>query len=171
MLGTTTCLLTTSPLMPTENQKCAGCAVREHAVSRRDFVSMATLSAVAVALTACGGAAGDGSTGPIDPGTGTFSVKPADYPALATVGGTVKVRNSPPVALAKTSGGLVAFSLSCPHQGTTTVVDDDFTIFCPNHGAMFTAAGVWRGGQRTSSLVRLPVALDTAGTTATITLG
>ena len=157
--------------MPEENKTCAGCAVRESAVSRRDFVSMATLSAVAIALTACGGSAGDGSTGPGTGGTGTFTVKPADYPALATVGGTVKVRNSPPVALAKTPGGLVAFSLSCPHQGTTVVIDNDFTMFCPNHGAMFTAAGAWTGGQRTSGLVRLPVSLDTAGTNATITLG
>ena len=157
--------------MQAEKQGCAGCAARQNAVSRRDFVSLATMSAVAIALTACGGGAGDASTGPISPGTGSFTVKPGDFPALASVGGTVKVRNSPPVALAKTSGGLVAFSLSCTHQGTTTVIDNDFTIFCPNHGAMFTAAGVWTGGQRTSSLVRLPVSLDSAGTTATITLG
>ena len=157
--------------MQAENKACATCAVRDSTVSRRDFVSMATLSALAIALTACGGSAGDDATGPGSTGTGTFTVKPGDYPALATVGGTVKVRNSPPVALAKTSGGLVAFSLSCPHQGTTVVIDNDFSMFCPNHGAMFTAAGVWTGGQRTSGLVRLPVALDAAGTTATITLG
>ena len=143
--------------------------MRENTVTRRDFVSMATMSAVALALSACGGSA-EGSAGPVSTGTGTFTIKPADYPALATVGGTVKVRNSPPVAVSKTASGLVAFSLSCTHQGTTTVIDSDFTIFCPNHGAMFTSAGVWTGGQRTSSLVRLPISLDAAGT-ATITLG
>ena len=133
---------------------------------------MATMSAVALALAACGEAE-DGGTGPVSTGTGTFTIKPADFAALATVGGTVKVRNSPPVAVSKTASGLVAFSLSCTHQGTTTVIDDanNFTIFCPNHGAMFTSAGVWTGGQRTSNLVRLPIALDGAGTTATITLG
>jgi Rieske Fe-S protein len=157
--------------MKSDTQACASCAVREHALSRRDFVSMATLSAVAVALTACGGAGDDGTTGPVSTGTGTFTVKPADFAPLANVGGVVKVRNSPPVALAKTASGIVAFSLSCPHQGTTVVIDSDFTMFCPNHGAMFTAAGTWTGGQRTSSLVRLPVSLDTSGTTATITLG
>ena len=149
---------------------CAGCAVRENAVTRRDFVSMATMSAVALALTACGGSADD-STGPVSPGTGTFTIKPADFAALATVGGTVKVRNSPPVAVSRTASGLVAFSLSCTHQGTTTVIDNDYTIFCANHGAMFTSAGVWKGGQPTSNLVRLPIALDAAGTTATISLG
>ncbi len=156
--------------MQAGEKACAGCAVRENAVTRRDFVSMATMSAVALALAACGGAE-DGGTGPVPPGTGTFAIKPADFPALATVGGTVKVRNSPPVAVSRTASGLVAFSLSCTHQGTTTVIDPDFTIFCPNHGAMFTSAGVWTGGQKTSSLVRLPLALDGAGTTATITLG
>lgn len=153
--------------MKTDTTGCASCAVRDNALSRRDFVSMATMSAVAVALSACGGSA----DGPVSTGTGTFTVKPADFAALANVGSAVKVRNSPPVALAKTASGLVAFSLSCPHQGTNVVIDSDFTMFCPNHGAMFTAAGVWTGGQRTSSLVRLPVSLDAAGTTATITLG
>ncbi len=156
--------------MQADDKACAGCAVRENAMTRRNFVSMATMSAVALALTACGGSADD-STGPISTGTGTFTIKPADYAALATVGGTVKVRNSPPVAVSKTASGLVAFSLSCTHQGTTTVIDGDFTIFCPNHGAKFSSSGVWLEGQKTSNLVRLPISLDAAGTTATITLG
>ncbi len=155
--------------MKSGDKACAGCAVRENSVTRRDFVSMATMSAVALALAACGEGKDDGGTGPVS--TGTFTIKPADFAALATVGGTVKVRNSPPVAVSKTASGLVAFSLSCTHQGTTTVIDSDFTIFCSNHGAMFTSAGVWTGGQKTSNLVRLPIALDAAGTTATITLG
>ena len=157
--------------MTPDPKACRSCAVRDNALTRRDFVSLATMSAVSLALAACGGGASDDATGPGSSGTGTFTVKPGDHPALATVGGTVKVRNSPPVALARTASGLVAFSLSCTHQGTTTVIDNDFTIFCPNHGAQFTAAGVWKGGQRTSNLVRLPVELDAAGTTATITLG
>jgi cytochrome b6-f complex iron-sulfur subunit len=155
--------------MKDESQACTGCAVKEHMVTRRDFVSIATMSAVTLALTACGGAADD-STGPGSGGTGTFVVKPADFPALNVVGGAAKVRNSPPVALAKTSNGLIAFSLACTHQGTNVVIDSDYTMFCPNHGAMFSATGVWTGGQRTSNLVRLPVALDTSGM-ATITLG
>ncbi|MBC7844330.1 MAG: Rieske (2Fe-2S) protein [Gemmatimonadaceae bacterium] len=158
--------------MTPDSKSCGSCAVRDNALTRRDFVSLATMSAVSLALAACGaGAVNDDPTGPGPTGTGTFTVRPGDHPALATVGGTVKVRNSPPVALARTASGLVAFSLSCTHQGTTTVIDSDYTIFCPNHGAQFTAAGVWTGGERTSNLVRLPVELDSAGTTATITLG
>jgi cytochrome b6-f complex iron-sulfur subunit len=152
-----------------EKQSCDSCAVRERALSRRDFVSLATMSAVAVALSACGG--GDDSTGPTSTGVGTFTVKPGDFAALNTVGGAVKVRNTPPVAVAKTASGLVAFSLACTHQGTTVVIDSDYTMFCPNHGAMFTSAGVWTGGERTSNLRRIPLVLDDTGTTATITLG
>ena len=149
--------------------QCSGCALRGRTVSRRDFVSAATLSAVAMALTACGGE--DGPTGPISPGVGEIAVRITDFPVLSTVGAVAKVRNSPPVALARTSDGFIAFSLSCTHRGYTVVIDDDYTIFCPNHGAEYTATGVWRGGQRTTSLVRLPVQVDSNAVNATITLG
>lgn len=159
--------------MKPDTTKCSGCAVSSAAatVSRRDFVSMATLSAVAVTLAACGSGEAGGTTGPIPPGVGEVTVRVADFPTLAAMGGIAKVRNSPPVALTRTSSGLVAFSMSCTHQGTTVVIDTDGSIFCPNHGAEFTSQGVWRGGQKTSSLVRLPVVVDAAGTNATITLG
>ena len=157
--------------MKTETTSCAGCAVRREAVSRRDFVSMATMSAVAVALTGCGGGGGDDPMGPETPGTGTVAITLSSFPGLATVGNVAKVRNSPPVAIARTSTGLVAFSMFCTHQGTLVGINNDNTIRCPNHGATFTSAGVWTGGQRTTNLVRLPLVLDGAGTTATVTLG
>ncbi|MDZ7631105.1 MAG: Rieske (2Fe-2S) protein [Gemmatimonadaceae bacterium] len=132
---------------------------------------MATLSAVAATLAACGGGAEAGLTGPVPPGVGEISVKVSDFTALNAVGGVAKVRNSPPVAVARTAASTyVAFSMSCTHQGTTVIIDDDGTIFCPNHGAEFTSLGVWTGGQRTSNLVRLPVSVDATGN-ATITLG
>lgn len=155
--------------MKPDTTKCSGCTLRNSTVSRRDFVSAATLSAVAVVLTACGGE--DGPTGPISPGVGEISVRITDFPVLKTVGAVAKVRNSPPVAMARTSDGYIAFSMSCTHRGYTVVIDDDYTIFCPNHGAEYTATGVWRGGQKTSSLVRLPVVVDENSVNATITLG
>ena len=157
--------------MKSDTTKCSGCAIGTVAtVSRRDFVSMATLSAVAVTLTACGAGAEGGTTGPVPPVAGEVTVKVSDFAALGTVGGVAKVRNSPPVALARTASGYVAFSMSCTHQGTTVLIQSDNTIMCPNHGAEYTSAGVWTGGQRTSSLVRLPVTVDASGN-ATITLG
>jgi cytochrome b6-f complex iron-sulfur subunit len=153
---------------------CSGCTQHQHdALSRRDFVSLATLSAVSIALTACGGSddGGGGTTGPILPGVGVANFTLADFPALATAGSAVKVQNSPPVAMVRTSAGLIAYSLSCTHQGTTVNINSNSTLRCPNHGATFTAEGVWTGGQPTSNLVRLPVSLNTAGTVATVTLG
>ncbi len=157
--------------MKSDTTKCSGCAVgKAAALSRRDFVSMATLSAVAVTLTACGAGAEGGTTGPVPPGVGEVTVKVSDFAGLAAVGGVAKVRNSPPVALARTSSGYVAFSMSCTHQGTTVMINPNSTIFCPNHGAEYSSTGVWTGGQVTSSLRRLPVAVDASGN-ATITLG
>jgi cytochrome b6-f complex iron-sulfur subunit len=141
-------------------------------VSRREFLSAATMSAVALTLAACGSGGGDDDvTGPVPPGVGEITVRVADFPALASVGGVARVRSSPPVALTRTATGLVAFSLSCTHQGTTVLINSNNTLQCPNHGAEFTSAGVWTGGQRTGNLVRLPVTADATGANATITLG
>lgn len=145
---------------------CSGCARRGTDVSRRDFVSAAALSVVAVALTACG--VSDGSTGL---GTGTVTVTLANYPALAAVGGVARVNSSPALAMTKTSSGYAAFSLACTHEGTTVSVLSNGTLQCPNHGAQFSSSGTWTGGFRTSSLRSVPVAVGADGTTATITLG
>jgi cytochrome b6-f complex iron-sulfur subunit len=151
---------------------CSGCAARA-GVSRREFLSTATLSAVALTLAACGSGGGgdDDITGPVPPGVGEITVRVADFPALANVGGVARVRTSPAVAMTRTSTGFVAFSLSCTHQGTIVLINGNNTLQCPNHGAEFTSAGVWTGGQRTSNLVRLPVVTDATGVNATITLG
>ena len=158
--------------MTTDTRQCSGCIVRENAVSRRDFVSAATLSAVAVVLTACGGGGAEDAAGPVPPGTGEVAIALASFPELATVGNVAKVRNSPPIAMARTSTGLVAFSMSCTHQGTTVLIESDKTLQCPNHGARFTFDGVYvTSSQRTTSLVRLPVVVNAGGTTATVRLG
>ncbi len=154
---------------------CTGCSVASAAVSRRDFVSTATMAAVAVALSACGGGGSDG--GPTSP---PFVPKPpalstplvialANFPALATVGGVARVSSQPPIALARTSSGLVGFSLECTHAGTTVDVRSNFTLKCPNHGAEFSFDGNWTGGeQQTSSLFRVTVTPDATGATVSI---
>ena len=157
--------------MTADGTQCGGCAVGD-ALTRRDFLSMAAVSAAAIALAGCGGGSDTptGTTG----GVGTVQITLADYPQLATVGATAKVRNSPPVAISRVaagSAGLVAFSLSCTHQSTLTNINTDFSITCPNHGAQFTSAGVWRGGQPTTNLVRLPITVDSGNAIATVTLG
>ena len=155
---------------------CQTCAVSRAGVSRREFVSQATLAAVAVALAGCGnGSGGDGALGPVQaqkpPAISTpMIVTLANFPSLATVGGAAKVSSQPPIALARTATGLVGYSLDCTHAGTTVELRSDFTLRCPNHGAEFAFDGTWTGGQqRTSSLFAVIVTPDATGATVAIT--
>ncbi len=157
--------------MTAVNRTCGGCAL----VTRREFVSQATLAAVAAVLAGCGG--GGESTGP---GTTTPTPRPpqlatplvvtlSSFPALANVGGAARVSSQPPIALARTASGLVGYSLECTHAGTTVNVRTDFTLKCPNHGAEFAFDGTWTGGeQQTTSLFRVTVTPDASGATVSI---
>ena len=161
--------------MPDDLRKCVGCTIATAAVSRRDFVSHATLAVVAAALSGCGGGSDGGTTAP------PFVAKPpalatplvitlANFPALNTVGAAVKVSSQPPIALARTATGLVGYSLECTHAGTTVDVRANSTLKCPNHGAEFAFDGSWTGGeQQTSSLFRVTVTPDATGATVAIT--
>jgi nitrite reductase/ring-hydroxylating ferredoxin subunit len=154
---------------------CTGCAMANAGVSRREFVSQATLAAVALALSGCGG----GSTaGPSAPGVVSkpptivtpLVITLASFPALASVGGVARVSSQPPLALARTNSGLVGFSLECTHAGTLVDIRGDSTLRCPNHGAEFAFDGTFTGGtQQTSSLFRVTVTPDSSGATVSIT--
>lgn len=169
-----------SLVRPDEHQDCGTCPLAESGadrrldgdLSRRSFVSAAMLTAIAATLAACGGgelSAADKllapsstptptptptpvATGTPTVGANQFGVSVANYPALAAVGGIAVVRTSPAIALARTATGFVAFSLRCPHEGTTVRVLSNFTLQCPNHGATFASSGTWSGGYRTGSL-------------------
>lgn len=99
---------------------------------------------------------------------GGLVVDPALFPALATIGGIARVDNqlagSLPIAVVRTSSTTwAAFSMVCPHQGTTiNIVSGGFR--CPNHGAQFNSAGANTGGQVTSALTSLPVTVQSDGT-------
>jgi Rieske Fe-S protein len=150
--------------MPAELRVCTGEAC---GVSRRAFLG-GTMVAVAALLAACGDGQGGGGN-PLAPGEAVV-VRIADVAALAQVGGIARVN---------TSGGAVAvvhvsqdtyaaFSMRCPHQGTTVNISGGGFV-CPNHNARFNAAGQWTGGQRTGNLVSVPLAYDAAA--GTLTLG
>jgi cytochrome b6-f complex iron-sulfur subunit len=163
---------------------CGPCPIRD-AVSRREFVSIATMSAIAVTLSACGGGELGGAAQitqptpttptPTTPGTPTvganqIGVSIASYAALANVGGVAKVNNSPAIALARTATGFVAFSLRCPHEGTTVAVQSGTSLRCPNHGALFASSGTWNGGFRTSNLSQRTVKVSTDKTFVVVNL-
>ncbi len=160
--------------MTNDTRTCGSCAIASAAVSRRDFVSQATLAAVAVALAGCGGGGDDGPTSqpfvPKPPALSTpLVITLANFPALATVGGVARVSSQPAIALARTANGLVGFSLECTHAGTTVDIRSNFTLKCPNHGAEFSFDGSWTGGeQQTSSLFRVIVTPDSSGATVSI---
>ena len=99
----------------------------------------------------------------------------AAWPALANVGGvagSVGNVNGGPVAVTRLSAtSFAAFSMRCPHAGTTINVVNNGTSFrCPNHGALFNNTGVWQSSpQRADNLVPLTVTYAPGAATLTVT--
>jgi Rieske Fe-S protein len=141
---------------------CGGC------LTRREFVERSALAGVVAFLAACSGGGGSSGGGPTSSGPLTLSL--ADYPALAASGGIVRVTvGGRPIAVVRESDtSFAAFSMVCPHQGTTINLNGA-GFLCPNHGARFNAQGVWTGGERTSNLSTVAVVYD--ATAGTVTVG
>jgi Rieske Fe-S protein len=143
---------------------------------RRRFLSASLAASVLAVLSACGddgplgGDDDDGTGGGGSPPTGRLTVVLANFPALAADGGIARVDggSTTPVAVVRVNATTYrAFSMVCPHAGTTiTITTGGFR--CPNHGAVFNAAGVRTGGQVTSDLRELPVVYTSATQTLTI---
>lgn len=98
----------------------------------------------------------------------------AAWPALANVGGvagSVGNVNGGPVAVARISAtSFAAFSMRCPHAGTTVNVVNGTSFRCPNHGALFSGAGVWQPSpQRADDLSSLTVIYTPGAATLTVT--
>ena len=140
-------------------------------VDRKTFVVQGTLAVVAALLAdACGTGVWDAvAPQTVNLGAGV-GVKVSNFPALNAVGGIARVDGGvgAPLAVVRTgTSTFTAFSLACPHQGTTVnVTANGFT--CPNHGAMFNASGTWTGGQVTGNLVSYTTQYD--ATTGLLTI-
>ncbi len=98
----------------------------------------------------------------------------AAWPALANVGGvagSVGNVNGGPVAVTRVSAtSFAAFSMRCPHAGTTINVVSGTSFRCPNHGALFNNTGVWQSSpQRADNLVPLTVTYAPGAATLTVT--
>ena len=145
---------------------CEALEAKREGVSRRAFVSAASLAAAVAILEACGAS---GATSPGGSG-GPITVSLASYSALAAVGGVARVDggSGSPTALVRTGAStFVALSLVCPHAGTTVAYTGSGWT-CPNHGARFTTTGTWSGGQGASSLSSFATAYDGVAGTVTI---
>ena len=144
---------------------CTNC--RSTGVNRREFLATSSALAITAVLAACGDGIGGNATGPSNVNA---TVVLSEYSALATVGGIAVIQGAgTPIAVVRsTTSQYRAFSLICPHAGTTVALNGA-GFRCPNHGAMFNSNGVWTGGQRTTGLSEFTVALNTMAGTLTIT--
>ena len=156
--------MTNSNVRDAMPRACAACA-GAGGLDRRTFLSAATLATVAAVLQSCGI-----PTEPASGAGGTFTVRVADFSALAVTGGVARVDNGggSPTALVRTgASSFTALSMVCTHQGTTIdITSAGFT--CPNHGARFGKDGVWQGGQVTTNLVSFTARFDASAGTVTI---
>lgn len=123
------------------------------------------LSIGALLTAACG----DGTIGgPLDFENLTdtqFRIDPNTVAGLGQIGGRVVVTTPQGgnVLVERVSTTVYrGFSLACPHAGTTVEVQSS-GFSCPNHGARFSTEGVWLGGQPTSDLIQVGVALQSDG--------
>jgi nitrite reductase/ring-hydroxylating ferredoxin subunit len=139
------------------NDGCGAC------LSRRTFLAESTALAVTALLVACG------SDGVSAPRNVNETVRLAEYPTLATVGGIARLNGtSTPIAVVRTASSYRAFSLICPHEsGSVGVSGNGFQ--CAKHGARFDANGTWTGGERTTNLNEFTVRVDATANTLTIT--
>ena len=153
---------------PAPSGACANCsaasAARTDGVDRRTFLSAATLAAVGALLQACTSSSAGFFTGPSG---GPLTVTLSNFPALATVGGIARVDNNvgAPTALVRTGASTFrGVTMVCTHQGATIDVIGATSFRCPNHGALFNAAGVNTGGQPTSNLATYSATFDGVNT-------
>ena len=146
---------------------CEGCALvdrGEPMMDRLTFFKHGAAAIAALALAACGS---DGMTAPSTLSTTTLSL--ASNPKLATVGGvvTLQVDGSPIAVVRESATTFAAFSLVCPHQGSTVEAQTS-RFYCPGHGATFSLTGQWTGGERTSNLRSYPTTYDASAGTVKI---
>jgi len=112
-------------------------------MDRKEFLSVLGLGAAAVACEICLGGcnnpnAGMNITAPTNVDFTLDLTNPA-WAGLAAAGGYVYNGG---VIVAHASGGYVAVSQACTHQGSTILFDaSNNTFFCPAHGSRFSLTG------------------------------
>lgn len=133
-------------------------------IGRRAFLTEGALATIALALAAC---TGDGPVAP--PADAANTIRLADHPSLAGVGGVAFVTvGDAPLAVVRTGdASFVALSRVCPHRGGIVEASGGgFT--CPLHKAQFSTTGQWVGGRQTSNLISYPVRYQARQKTLTI---
>lgn len=143
-------------LAPTEPGDCQSCV--EAQLTRRGFVSAATASLIAAALTACGGG-GDGGIGP-GPGGGGGGGGGGNTAGVTVSGNSITVSLTQQPGLLVANGFLVipdqgarvaivnlgnnnfrALTSICTHQGCDVARFSGGRIVCDCHGSQFDTDG------------------------------
>lgn len=163
----------------------SSCPLHERGVDaeRRRFLSTALAASLLGVLAACGdgnisgveddddtpggggGGGGGGGTG------GNLVITVANFVPLRTDGGIARVDNgtgTPTAVLRVSATTYRAFSLVCPHAGTTVNIETN-SFRCPNHGATFSATGQVTGGPAPTGLTELTATFN--ATAGTLTIG
>jgi nitrite reductase/ring-hydroxylating ferredoxin subunit len=149
--------------------ECGGCTLRDvlnepTAIERRAF-----LRAGAMALASLGvlGAMSRTAGGMVPVEVRALAVRPGDrgdqkrYPIPAADGVTFDKDNG--VIIARASGKVYAFSLSCPHQNTALRWNaDDKEFTCPKHKSHYKPDGQFIEGRATRDMDRLALKRDGA---------
>jgi Rieske Fe-S protein len=96
-----------------------------------------------------------------------LAVPIASWPALANVGGIAgsvgQVQGTPTAVVRTGANGFAAYSMRCPHQGTTVRLENwqgtGSAFHCPNHDALFDSSGTLLPGspQQTSNMLQRTV--------------
>ncbi len=132
-------------------------------VSRRAFLERSSALALGALLAGCGDGILGGDPGVVTSTGGSSLVTVATLPNLAVVGGVAFVSGaSVPLIIVRTGDETFdVFNRRCTHKGTQIhVAGSGFK--CPNHGALYTRAGKWSGGFRTSDLKKIAATFDPA---------
>lgn len=146
---------------------CTGCA---RGLGRREFLSAATLAAVAVALDACTNLTGPGGGWNGSYG-GPFTVTLANFTALTNVGGVARVDggSGAPTALYRSSSTtFVALAMVCTHTGYYPIDIVSNGFYCPVHGSSFAKTGGVTGGPAPGALATFSTNYDAPTGTVTV---
>ncbi len=113
--------------------------------------------------------AGDRVFPPLANGSIVFAL--ADYPALQNEGGVVIGHPDglpAPMAVTRSSAGVLALSALCTHLGCTVQPAAGGILHCPCHGSQFGLDGALLTGPATSPLPRFPANVDQGTVTISI---
>lgn len=148
--------------------------MKNHIISRRNFLATAARGALAVGILAplVGSrvmAMGKSASLPIKPIT--LDLTQPMYQVLAKAGGALKIPDpsgsKKPIIVNRISETTVAaFSSNCPHFGCEVSLPKNNVIDCPCHGSTFDGSGKLTGGPARSDLRQFAAALS--GTVITI---